>query len=162
MYSVLEVGAYFLPALRRQTWLFSVKAFLLFVGVLGAFAALVTGGIAEELVEGGARSYILEVHAPVSAITTALYFVIAAAYLIRIFDAKGWGNYVAGVNSPFMRVWSIKKYIAHLVLDTWFLPVLAILALAGMFVTGALGAALVYGPDADPFVSFVYSLFWAQ
>ncbi len=162
VYSVLELGAVVWPALRRQTWLFSVKAFLLFAGVLAALVALVTGGMAEELVEDGARAYILEVHSPVAAATTVLYFIIAAAYLVRIFDAKGWGNYVAGLNSPFMRVWSVKKYVAHLILDTWFLPVLALLALVGMTVTGALGGAIVYGPDADPFISFIYHLFWAQ
>ncbi|MDD2657046.1 MAG: hypothetical protein PHD04_00055 [Candidatus Pacebacteria bacterium] len=162
VYSIFEIGAYFSPALRRQSWLFPVKAFLLFIGVLAAFAALITGGIAEELVEGTGRAYILEMHSPIAGITTVLYLILAAAYLIRVFDVKGWGNYVAGVASPFIRVWSFKKYVAHLVLDTWFLPVLALLALIGMTITGALGAAIVYGPDADPFVSLVYHFFWAQ
>ena len=27
-------------------------------------------------------------------------------------------------------------------------------------ITGALGAAIVYGPDADPIVSFIYGLFF--
>ena len=39
---------------------------------------------------------------------------------------------------------------------------MALLALVGMTVTGALGAAIVYGPTADPFVTFIYHLFWAQ
>lgn len=162
VYSVLELGAYLVPALRRQSWLFGVKTFLLFVGVLAALAALVTGGMSEDLVEGAPRAFILEVHAPIAGATTLLYAVLAAVYLIRVFDVKGWGNYVAGVANPFIRVWSLKKYVAHLVLDTWLLPVLALLALIGMFVTGALGAAIVYGPTADPFISFVYHLFWAQ
>ncbi len=162
LYSALELGGYAWPWLRRQTWLFAVKAFLLFVGILGAIAALVTGGIAEDLVEGSARAYILAVHAPASGITTVLYAILACAYLIRVFDREGWGNRVAGMANPFMRTWSYKKYVAHLVLDTWLLPVLSLAALIGMFVTGALGAAIVYGPSADPFVSFVYHLFWAQ
>ncbi len=162
VYSMLELGAYVWSPLRRQAWLFGVKAFLLFVGVLAALAALVTGGMAEDLIEGSGRAFILEVHAPVAGATTVLYAILAAAYLIRVFDAKGWGNYIAGVANPFMRVWGFKKYVAHLVLDTWLLPVLALLALIGMFVTGALGAAIVYGPNADPFISFVYHLFWIR
>lgn len=162
MYSVLEMGAYFLPVVRRQSWLFAVKAFLLFVGVLAAFAALVTGGMAEELIEASERAYILEVHSPIAAVTTVFYMLLAGAYIVRIFDQRGWGSAMVGLNRPFMRIWSFKKYVAYLILDTWLLPVLALLALVGMIVTGALGAAIVYGPNADPFVTFIYHLFWAQ
>jgi hypothetical protein len=163
VYSVFEIGAYFLPALRRQTWAFPVKAFLLFVGVLGAFAALVTGGIAEESFEAVNPKYtIILVHVPFAVATTILYLILASAYLVRLFDRNGWGNRMVGMSNAFMRIWNVKKYVAYLILDTWFLPVLALLALIGMTVTGALGAAIVYGPDADPFVSFVYHLFWAQ
>ncbi len=162
VYSVLEISAYFWPTLRRQSWLFPVNAFLLFTGILAAIAALITGGLAEDIIQGSSRAYILEVHSPIAGITTVLYFFLAGAYIVRVFDRKGWGNHMVGMVSPFMRIWSFKKYIAHLILDTWFLPVLAFLALIGMFITGALGAAIVYGPNADPFVYFVYHLFWAQ
>lgn len=162
IYSILEIGAYFLPVLRRQTWLFGVKAFLLFVGVVSAFAALATGGLAEELIEASPRAYILEVHSGIAAATTVLYLALSVAYLVRVFDHDGWGKYVAGMSSPFIRIWSFKKYVAHLVLDTWLLPTLALIAFLGMLVTGALGAAIVYGPSADPIVSLVYHFFWVQ
>ncbi|MFA6519590.1 MAG: DUF2231 domain-containing protein [Candidatus Paceibacterota bacterium] len=162
VYSILEIIAYAWPSVRRQTWLFPVNAFLLFAGVLGAFMALITGGIAEELIEGSARSYILELHSPIASATTILYFFLAGAYIVRIFDRNGWGNQMVGMVNPFIRIWNFKKYVAHLILDTWFLPVLALLALIGMTVTGALGAAIVYGPNADPFISFIYHFSWAQ
>lgn len=162
VYSILEIGAYFWPTLRRQTWLFSVRAFLLYIGILGAFAALVTGGVAEDLIEGSARSYILEVHSPVAGATTLLYVILAAAYTVRIFQMKGWGQRLFGQSAFFGPVLRLKEYLAHLVLDTWALPLIALLALFGMTVTGALGAAIVYGPNADSFVSFIYHLFWAQ
>ena len=163
VYSVLELGSYFISLLRRQKWIFSVKAFLLFTGVLTAFVALVTGGIAEDLVAGvNPRAFILEVHSPFAIATTVLYSILAATYIIRLFDQNGWGNYIAGLSNPFIRIWSLKKYGAYLILDTWFLLLLVTLALIGMLVTGALGAALVYGPNADPFISFIYHLFWAQ
>ena len=161
-YSVLEVGSYVLPALRRQSWLFGVKAFLLFVGFLGALAALATGGMAEDMIKDSSDIALLEMHATFAAATTALYLILSVAYLVRIFDTKGWGNYVAGVNRPFIRIWSFKKYVTHLMLDTWLLPAFALVALAGMTVVGALGAAIVYGPDLDPFVSFIYHLLLAQ
>lgn len=163
VYSVLEIIAYVWPALYRQSWLFGVKAFLLFVGVLGAFAALFTGGVAEDIIRHTSNyAYVIKVHSTFAAMTTILYLILASAYLVRLFDRNGWGNRMVGMSNPFMRIWSFKKYVAHLILDTWLLPLIALLALTGMFVTGALGAAIVYGPDADTFVSFIYHLFWAQ
>ena len=162
VYSVLELGAYCLPALRRQLWVFPAKAFLLFVGVLAAFAALVTGGLAAEGLEGDSvLSPLIEIHAPFAALTTALYLVIAAAYLNRVFDRNGWFNRIVETNGFLAWGWNAKKYLAHLILDTPLLSALALLALVGMTVTGALGAAIVYGPDIDPFVSFIYHLFVA-
>lgn len=162
-YSVLEIGAGLWPMLRRQTWVFPVKCFLLFVGAVGAVAALVTGGAAEDLIrQTNPRAFILDVHSPVAVATTLLYLILSAAYLVRIFDIQGWGNRIAGMNKVFAWSWNLKKRFWHYVLDTWLLPVLALIALVGMFVTGALGAAIVYGPDADPFVYFIYHLFWAQ
>ena len=161
-YSVLEISGYVWPASRRVAWVFPVKAFTLFVGTLAAFVALVTGEIAEELIEGSALGYILEVHSLVAGVTTILYVILAAAYLNRVFDKNGWFDRIASSNAFLAWGWRAKKYIAHLILDTWFLPVVALLALIGITVTGALGAAMVYGPNADPFVSFVYHLFWVQ
>lgn len=162
VYSVLELFAYAWPTLRRQSWLFPVNAFLLLAGVLSAFVALFTGGMAEDLVEGASRAYILELHAPIAGATTLLYVILAASYTVRIFQMKGWGNQLFGSSAFFGPILRLKEYLAHLVLDTWLLPLLALLALIGMTVTGALGAAIVYGPDIDPVVSFIYHLFWAQ
>lgn len=161
-YSVLEITSFIWPSVRRQTWLFPVNAFLLFAGVLGAFVALITGGIAAELVEGSSFDSVIEVHATFAAATTVLYVVIAAAYLNRVFDRNGWFDRIASSNAFLAWGWKTKKYIAHLILDTWILPILALLAVIGMIVTGALGASMVYGPNTDPIVSFIYHLFWAE
>ena len=99
VYSFLELGTYAFPIVRRQAWAFPVKAFLLFAGVLAAFAALGTGGMAEELVEGLVpNDFILEVHAPFAAAKTLVYLVLAVAYLARICDQKGWSDRIFGAN----------------------------------------------------------------
>lgn len=163
VYSVLELGTYVWPKLRWQSWLFPVRAFLLFTGALGTFAALVTGGVAEDLVRHTNQyAYIIGVHSTFAAVTTILYLILAAAYLVRIFDRNGWGDRIAGTNNFLIRIWNFKKRFWNVILDSWLLPLIALLALVGMFVTGALGAAIVYGPSADPFVSFVYHFFWVQ
>ena len=163
VYSVLEIIAYAWPSIKRQSWIFPVKAFLLFAGALGAFAALFTGGIAKDLIRHTSNyTYVIKVHSTFAAVTTILYVILAMAYLVRIFDRNGWGNRIVGTNKFLASVWNFKKRFWYLILDTWLLPLIALLALIGMFVTGALGAAIVYGPNADPFVSFVYHLFWVQ
>jgi len=163
VYSFLELGTYAFPIVRRQAWAFPVKAFLLFTGVLAAFVALGTGDMAEELVEGLIpNDFILEVHVPFAAATTLVYLVLAVAYLTRICDQRGWSDRIFGTNPFLLRVLGLRRYATRLVLDTWLLPVLALVALIGMTITGALGAAIVYGPDADPIVSLVYHFFWAQ
>jgi len=162
-YSVIEISGSVWPASRRVAWVSPVKTFLLFAGVLAALGALATGGIAEELVEGvNARAYILEMHSPFAAVTTLLYIILAASYTIRIFDAKGWSNRIVGSNSFLIGILNLKRRLANIILDTWALPVLTLIALIGMVITGALGAAVVYSPDIDPIVSFVYHLFWVQ
>lgn len=163
VYSVLEIGAYCLPALRRQAWAFPVKAFLLFVGVLAAIAALITGGMAgKNIAETDPFFAVVKVHATFALATTALYLALSSAYLVRVFDVNGWGDRIAGINRFFMWSWDLKKRFWYFVLDTPLLPLIALLALVGISITGGLGASMVYGPDTDPFVSFIYSLFWAQ
>lgn len=160
-YSVLEIAAYVSPVLRRQSWVFSVKTFLLFAGVLAAFVALVTGSMAEEIIERAGRvSTTVETHSSFATATTLLYLILAAAYLVRIFDEKGWRARIVGTNNFLAQIWNFKKRFWYVILDTPLLPLLALLALVGITITGALGAAIAHGPDVDPFVSFIYHLFW--
>jgi len=161
IYSLLEIVAYFSWKLRQQPWLGGVKLFLLLVGSLSAFAALVTGGMAEDFAREASRyAAVIEIHAPVAGVTTLLYLILAAAYTVRIFDERGWSARIVG-QSVFLRsILRFKQWAAHLILDTWLLPVLVLVALAGLMVTGALGTVIVYGPSADPFVSFIYHLLY--
>ncbi|MFZ1075111.1 MAG: DUF2231 domain-containing protein [Minisyncoccia bacterium] len=160
LYSILEIVAGFWPALRRQSWVFPVNAFLLFSGFVSALLALVTGGIAKGLVTGIPTAFILKVHVPFAVATTFIYFVIGAAYLVRILDNNGWAVRVIGQNKLMNASWRLKKKVTHLTLDKGWLPALALLGLVGVIVTAALGTAIVYGPTLNPFVTFVYTLFW--
>ena len=163
-YSLLELCAYSFSIVRRQAWVAPVKSFLLFAGVPAAFVAAITGSLAKELIAtpGGPNLAVISLHESFALATILLYGVIAAASLVRVFELKGWGDRIGARNDLFARVWSFKKYIAHHILDTWLLPALALLALASITVTGARGASIVYGPEIDPFVSFIYSLFLAR
>lgn len=160
IYSVLEIGAHVCKRLRAQAWFAPVKTFLVLVGFFATLSALVTGGMAEESIQAGdPRTLIVAVHEPFALLTTLVYAILAGAVTVRIFDKKGWALRIIGTNSFLHRIWKIKKAFAHIVLDTGLLPLLALLGLVCVSITGALGAAIVYGPEVDPIVSFVYHLF---
>jgi uncharacterized membrane protein len=159
VYSLLEI----VPGIRSRAWAQSAKVACLYIGVLGAIAALITGGMAEELVEGShPRAYILEVHAPLAGLTSLIYLILAAAYLVRTFDTLGWGERIAGDSRILRALWEFKKRFWRPIRESWVTPVLALAGLVGMVMTGALGAAIVYGPSVDPVASFVYHLFFAS
>jgi len=48
--------------------------------------------------------------------------------------------------------------IINATIESPLLAIPALIGLAAIVVTGALGAAIVYGPDIDPFVKIIYSL----
>lgn len=164
LYSLLEiVGRLPWCRMRRKDWFVPLKAFLLFVGFAAALVAIVTGGMAEDIVRGvNPRAFILDVHEPFAWATLLVYFVLAAAYLVRIFDENGWGDRIVGTNRFLARLWNFKKRFWYAILNTALLPLLAFIGLVCLTITGGLGAALVYGPNVDPFVSVIYHLFWAQ
>ena len=160
-YSLLEIVAYVSSHVRRAPWVFYTKAFMLFAGGLTALVTIVTGGIAEDIVRStNPRAFIIDTHEPFAWATTLVYFILAGAYLVRILDKNNWVHRNFGRRTFLMRWWGLKKFVAHLILDTWLLPLLALAGITGITITGALGAALVYGPSVDPIVSFIYSLFW--
>ena len=127
------------------------------------FTALVTGGMAEDaLGAGDPRAAVVAVHEPFALLTTLIYFFLAGAYTVRIFDQEGWALRIIGKNRLLHRIWHMKKAFARIILDTVLRPLLALAGLVSITITGALGAAIVYGPSVDPIVSFIYHLFFAR
>jgi uncharacterized membrane protein len=162
-YSILELVAYAVPAPRKSSWLFSVRAFLLFSGVVTAFLALFTGGIAEDLVEATSPyAYVIELHSTFAGATTIIYLFLSLAYFVRTFDQKEWCSRMVMMQGFLGWWWRMKIGAANLILDTWLLPTLALVGLLSITITGGLGAVIVYGPNIDPFVSFIYHLFFAR
>lgn len=148
VYAALEIVR--LPVLTRQSWYRPVKAVLLFAGFLGGMVSLQTGEIAEEAFHGTSTMRVVEVHSLFANITMWIYGILSASYLLRwISDAK------PGFLAPLMKLERLLFSVPVLVLG-------AIAGLCALTVTGALGGALVYGPNADPIVSVIYHLFFAQ
>ncbi len=148
VYSIFELLRF--RILISQSWWFYVKASFLIVGVLGAFAALSTGEIAEDLLEGinPRVTQIVDVHAFFAGITTFLFSVLAIAYL---------SEFLRRIKPESKKINKCAKLSAFIIKS----PVVIIISLSGLvlvLITGALGAAMAHGVDVDLFVKFIYNL----
>lgn len=139
--------------MSRRSW-HDIKAAFVILGTLSAFAALSTGEMAEELVDR-TKHQLVELHSFFATVSTWIFAILAAAYLIALLQEhvqplarQSWWKIIAAIGAFVER-----PYIAI---------VLALLGIVSLTVTGALGGAIVYGPDADPIVSFIYNLFFPQ
>ena len=136
----------------EQPYWFYLKAFLVIVGILGAFVAYQVGEAIEHLFEAE-YGEVMRVHALFARISIMLFGILAVSYFIA------WLNRLKTINSSS---WRMLRRIQAFVLETPAAIVLAVLGLAAISITGALGAAIAHGPDMDPFVSFVYKIFIGQ
>ncbi|HYF04610.1 MAG TPA: DUF2231 domain-containing protein [Patescibacteria group bacterium] len=147
IYSLLELLR-FKKLTQWQRWFF-IKAFLLILGSLSTFAALQTGEIAETLFQPDDR--VVRMHENFATASTWIYGILALSYLIRLLQYF-YATHLAGY-----KTWPQLVRINQIVFSA---PVLILLALGGLaclLITGALGGAMVLGPNSDPVGSFIYS-----
>ncbi len=135
---------------------FYVKACILFVGVGGAFISLSSGEGAEESVSRELRP-LVEVHSTVATISTWIFVFLALVYLIIWINKSSFNQKL--VESKFAKLWSTLVNIANKIMGSYFMILVAFIGLISITITGALGGAIVYGPDIDPIVNFVYHIF---
>lgn len=149
VWSVIEI-------VRPQKWIpavswGSVQVVMLGVGFFGALAALITGDIAAE----GLQNEIVDVHETVAQITTFIYavFVVDMALpfvlrvLVRILPE--------GLYAMCVRVARIVESIMQ---RSFVRRMGALLGVIFLTLTGMLGGAMVYGPNADPLTPYVLTL----
>lgn len=151
LYSILEI----LPLSRwspNLSWN-SIKTLLVTVGTLGAFAALGTGSVAEELISDESTKKIMNVHSSFAGATTIIFCVITVAYLIRWFFKKH-----PQILGGFISRLSFLKSISDFILKRWIIILLALIGLITITITGALGGIIVYGSNSDLFSKFIYNL----
>ena len=151
-YAILEI----LPLQRwfpRVSW-GEIKFFLVVFGVLGAFAALETGESVAAQVGQSVRE-VVEVHEFFARITTAIFSGLAAAYLLAWADQRYFSR-IANQSKIIALIMEVKNFI----LKRPVAIVLAIVGIAAVTLTGALGGIIAYGPDTDPVTKIVYSIFF--
>lgn len=145
VYSVAEI---FWVGRKNPDFWSGFKDWTLAIGLAGAFLSLLTGSIAEENLS--VKNNIVEAHELFAQLAVAIFsFLLVARVALRALSKKpeilenglGWfKNILLIVNNRFV------------------LSGLALFGLAALSFTGALGAALVYGPKGDIFISFTLKL----
>lgn len=152
LYAVLEI----LPLARwypQAPW-DAIKTVLSIAGAAGAVAASGTGEIAEKLLEDKSLRGLIEVHSSFAAATTLIFGTLAFSYFVR------WLSSHHKIFEGRLRPLAFVGPIADIIATRAILVLLALGGLGAITITGGLGAAIVYGPDADPFVAIIYSLFF--
>lgn len=153
LYAVLEL----LPLEGR--WgegYFYVKFAFLLIGAVTSVAAYISGSIVGEMIESGPLHDVVELHAFFAGTTIILACVALILFLLRIVLEK---------RTTALSVFTLRLLpLASLERVSWFTSrscavFFAVLLLGAVTVTGGLGGSIVYGPDADPFVRFLYHAF---
>lgn len=148
IYGVCELIRF--KIISEKPYWFYIKAFLSIVGILGAFVAYQAGEAIEHKFEAEYGA-VMRMHANFARISIVIFGILAVSYFVA------WVN---RVKSPSWWLWKLATRIQLLVLETPIVILLAILGLATISITGALGASIAHGPDSDIFVNFIYQLFF--
>lgn len=141
--------------LAWEPW-FYIKFFFIFFGFLGAAAAYITGDWAAG-VYAGARA-IVRLHETYAKATVIIFGVLCVHYGVGLLRRMPLGIFSLPAYPRLEQLLvSLDKMYNRFVL--------VVLALAGLLcvsITGALGGSLVYGPNSDFFIRFVYFILAVQ
>jgi uncharacterized membrane protein len=141
VYAAFEIVR--LPFFTQESWYKPVKKALLYIGTLMSFITLQTGESAEHLMK--VRNPLVETHSTWATVSVWIFVVIAVGYLLETCATKTWFARL----SFLLPIGKIIRTLA---------PLLAFVGLVAITVAGALGGAIVYGPDVDPIVKFIYGI----
>lgn len=150
-----------IPVLRRSSHFFWVRAFLLFVGFLATFAATMSGDNAWHMNRATVNPYLVHTHEEYAEMTQIVFGILSALYLLEIFAQDIFrpetrlGAWVLTWRAT--RIGALKARMgAWLARTAWVMVIGALIGLGLVTITGALGGAVVYGPQAkDPVIPWV-------
>lgn len=155
IYALVELIRF--KKINSQPYWFYVKIVLLVVGVLGAFVALQTGELAED--EYRAVHQLVETHSFFATFSTVVFGILAGLYIVTwLKECKSFISLFQ--KNGIRQLWQLLNIIQRVFYRPWFLVLGALMGLGAITITGALGGAIVYGPDVDPIVSWIYHLFF--
>lgn len=146
MYALLECARF--KRIQQAAATFYVKAILVIVGFVSSIATYLSGEAIEDLFRGNARiDRLIEAHSTFALATVIVFGILAISYKLQ------W------IKRDTRIQWLQKLYpLSDFILRPVVCIPLAIIGLGLVTVTGALGGSIVYGPNIDPFVGFIYRM----
>ena len=151
VYSLLELIRW-KKIISKPFWP-QLKCIILGIGFLGTLAALQTGQLAAAAYRNTTTRPLVRIHSTYAAITTWYFAILLILYLGHLTNGHFKNRQLRSLTTSLSRLYRI-------LIESWFSVLIGIAGLALITVTGALGGAIVYGPDTDPIVSFIYHLFF--
>jgi uncharacterized membrane protein len=155
LYVGIEFFSVIIKKRKNNITILYIKLLLLVTGAIGSSIASLTGEGAEHQM---GRTFLIERHSLFANIATNIFWVLAVIYTLKWFLVEGkWYARLASKVPANMQA-LIAKVIG--LLEKAYIPF--ILSLAGLFavtITGALGGAIVHGPDVDPMVRWSVDTF---
>ncbi len=128
----------------------SVEQVLLVVGLIGSFAAMASGDVAENLVRPPYD--LVEAHEHFASFSILMYGLLLAGEISFVINRKF--SYIKSFSLVTIIFRLAEKILTHPAL----VFLLALAGLVGMFMTGLLGGVLVHGMTADPLAPILLPL----
>ncbi len=157
VYALFEIIS--IKKLQHIVSWFYIKFTFLVIGTLGIFVALYTGDIAEGIM---GRSDLIENHNTWAVVTAYIFVFILLIYVTKLSLVQNWIEQLQLLKPNWTTFTSIAKkiqiFLYHFYAHRAYLVILSLAGLISVTITGALGGAIVYGPDADPAVTAVLKL----
>ena len=152
LYSVIKI-------LPLKKWIPSInwkdiERILLLCGVLGAFAALLTGDQARAVFQPDAAT--VHMHENFADLSVWLYCSLLLGEFLEIVNPK----ILPKISNKTIK--NILDYVRQLLTNNVLSTIIAVLALLSVTVTGLLGGVMVYGTSADPAAAFVVKMLGLQ
>ncbi len=144
LYCILEILRF--KKLTGQVYWFYLKATFVIIGFAVSLPTIITGIMAKEVYPGSSPYKVILVHETFAITTTVVFGIIAFFYVV------GWMRRNGKNIWPSVVVW--EKRITEGGLGIF----LALIGLALVGTTAALGGLLAYGPENDPISGFLYNL----
>ena len=163
LYAFAEIIRF--KTVNNQPYWFYIKAVLVICGTLASYLAYATGDSAKYAVLSGQDGFrhlvndpraVINMHENWANVTVIIFSALAGGYLIAWLKTLNFERFMPG---KFLgSIWKLLVNLEKAIIETKFVIILALAGLAAVTITGSLGGAIVYGPNADPFVKIIYGL----
>jgi len=156
IYGLLELLRF--KKLNNLPYWFYIKASMVILGAIFGIIAIFTGEMIEDMFESGPYGNVMRTHSFFANLSTWIFAIIALFYIILWIEKQK--IFAKVPDNFFKKILDVLLGISHFVINTSFVFIIVLAGLIAITITGALGGAMVYGPDVDLAVSYIYHLFF--